>query len=67
MLLLHAEFAHNKAPSKATNLSPFKVVYGIDPLSPVWIQLNKEHFTSAKSTSLKLEAIGISEGKNFEG
>ena len=23
------------APSKATSLSPFKVVYGIDPLSPL--------------------------------
>ena len=34
LLLPHAEFAYNKAPSKATCLSPFKVVYGIDPLSP---------------------------------
>ena len=34
LLLPHAEFAYNKAPSKATGLSPFKVVYGIDPLSP---------------------------------
>jgi len=32
--LPHAEFAHNKAPSKATGLSPLKVGYGIDPLSP---------------------------------
>ena len=34
LLLPHAEFAYNRAPSKATGLSPFKVVYGIDPLSP---------------------------------
>ena len=34
LLLLHAEFTYNRAPSKATGLSPFKVVYGIDPLSP---------------------------------
>jgi len=34
LLLPHVEFAYNKAPSKATGLSPFKVVYGTDPLSP---------------------------------
>ena len=34
LLLPHAEFAYNRAPSKATGLSPFKVVYGVDPLSP---------------------------------
>jgi len=34
LLLPHAEFAYNKAPSKATGPSPFKVVYRIDPLSP---------------------------------
>jgi len=33
LLLWHAEFAENKAPSKGTGLFPFKVVYGIDPLS----------------------------------
>ena len=33
LLLPHAEFAYNKTPSKATGLSPFKVVYGIDPLN----------------------------------
>ena len=31
----HAEFAYNKAPRNATTLSPFKVVYGINPLSPL--------------------------------
>jgi len=35
LLLLHAEFADNKAPSKANGLSPFKMVYTIDPLSPL--------------------------------
>jgi len=29
----NAEFAYNRAPSKATKVSPFKVVYGVDPLS----------------------------------
>ena len=35
MLLPHAEFAYNKVPSKTTSLSAFKVVYGVDPLSPL--------------------------------
>jgi len=34
-LLPHAEFAYNKAPSKATGLSPLRVVYGLDPLGPL--------------------------------
>jgi len=32
-LLTHTELAHNKTPTKTTGLSPFKVVYGIGPLS----------------------------------
>jgi len=35
LLLLHAEFAYNKAPSKVIGLSPLKVVYGLYPLGPV--------------------------------
>jgi len=35
LLLLHVEFAYNKALSKATGLSPSKMVYGIDPLGPL--------------------------------
>ena len=35
LLLPYAEFAYNKAPSKATGLLPFKMVYKIDPLSPI--------------------------------
>jgi len=35
LLLPHTEFAYNRAPSKAISLSPFKVVYGIDPISPL--------------------------------
>ena len=35
LLLAHAEFAYNMAPSKTTGLSPFKVVYRVEPLSPL--------------------------------
>jgi len=34
-LLPHAEFAFNRAPSKTTRLSPFQVVYGCNPRSPL--------------------------------
>jgi len=35
LLLPHAEFAYNMAPSKTTGLSPFKAVYSVEPLSPL--------------------------------
>jgi len=35
LLLPNAEFAYNKAHGKATSLSPFKVIYRIDPISPL--------------------------------
>ena len=35
LLLPYTEFAYNKVPSKATGVSPFKVVYGLDPLGPL--------------------------------
>ena len=35
LILPHVEFAYNMAPSRTTGLSPFKVVYGIEPLSPL--------------------------------
>jgi len=37
LLLPHAEFAYNKAPSKTIGVSPFKVVYGFDPLGPLYL------------------------------
>jgi len=35
LLLAHAKFAYNRAPSRTTNESPFKVVYGRNPLGPL--------------------------------
>ena len=34
-MLAHPEFAFNRAPSKATHLSPFQVVYGQNSRSPI--------------------------------
>jgi len=35
LLLAHAEFAYNRVPSRTTNESPFKIVYGQNPLGPL--------------------------------
>ena len=32
LLLPYAEFAYNKARNRTTGISPFKAVYGIDPI-----------------------------------
>ena len=34
-LLPHVDFAFNRAPSKATHLFPFQVVYGYNPKTPL--------------------------------
>jgi len=34
-LLPHAKFAFNRTPSKATNLFPFRVMYGYNPRTPL--------------------------------
>ncbi|GJV31020.1 RNA-directed DNA polymerase [Tanacetum coccineum] len=34
-LLPRAEFAYNRAPNKTTGLSPFEVVYGLNPSTPL--------------------------------
>ena len=33
--LPHIEFAYNRVVHKTTNISPFKVVYGFNPLTPL--------------------------------
>jgi len=35
LVLPHVEFAYNMALSRTTGLSPFKVVYGVEPLTPL--------------------------------
>jgi len=34
-ILSHAEFAFNRTPSKATDFSPFQMVYGSNPCTPL--------------------------------
>jgi len=35
LVLPYVEFAYNMPPSRTTDLSPFKVVYGVEPLTPL--------------------------------
>jgi len=34
-LLPYAEFAYNRTPSKGAVMSPFQIVYGFNPLTPL--------------------------------
>jgi len=55
-----AEFVYNKAPSKATDLSPFKVVHGIDPLGPLDLipkPLNQKPSADAKARVEEIRKI----------
>ena len=35
LILAHAEFAYNRSTSQTTSCSPFEVVYGLNPTSPL--------------------------------
>ena len=39
LILPHAEFAYNMALNKTTGFSPFKIVYGVEPLTPLDLSL----------------------------
>ena len=53
----HVQFVYNKAPSKATGLSPFKVVYGIDPLSPINLTPQAQDQKPSADAAAKVEEI----------
>ncbi|XP_052725959.1 uncharacterized protein LOC128194409, partial [Vigna angularis] len=64
--LPHIEFAYNRVVHKTTNLSPFEVVYGFNPITPldllplplVWLHLRKERFPSQRKSKLSLRGDG---------
>jgi len=56
-ILPHAEFAYNMAPSKTSSLSPFKIVYGVDPLSPLGLILSPLGEKSSVEASKRVEEI----------
>jgi len=57
LLLPHAEFAYNKAPSKATDFPPFKVVHGVDPLSPLDLMPREMNEKPSVEASRRVEEI----------
>ena len=59
MLLLYGEFGYNKAASKTTRMSPFKFVYGIDPLSPLDLVPRAMNDKRSVEASKRVEEIQI--------
>jgi len=57
LLLTHVEFAYNRAPSKATGLSPFKVAYRIDPISPLDLTLRPLDQKPSVDAAARVEEI----------
>ena len=67
--LCHAEFAYNRAPSRATKHTPFESVYGTNPLLPVSLinlhMCDSKHL-EAKELIKEMETIHRSIHSNLE-
>jgi len=57
LILPRAEFAYSMAPTKTTGLSPFRIVYGIEPLSPLDLVLRPLDEKPSMEASKRAEEI----------
>jgi len=64
LLLPHAKLAYNKAPSKTTRMFSLKVVYGIDPLSPLDLVPRVADEKPSVEANQSVEEIGSSTSKS---
>ncbi|XP_019435366.1 PREDICTED: uncharacterized protein LOC109341851, partial [Lupinus angustifolius] len=64
--LPHVEFAYNRATHSTTRMSPFEIVYGFQPLTPldllpvplVWVYMRKERFPAQRKSKLQPRGDG---------
>jgi len=57
LILPHAEFSYSMAPRKATSLFPFKILYGVEPLNPLYLILRPLDEKLSVEASKRVEEI----------
>jgi len=53
----HDELAYNKTPSMTTDMSPFKIVYKVEPLSPLYLMLRSMEEKPCMEASKRVQEI----------